>query len=88
MQLSDEDWKILDTLNSTLVLFSDASDMLSGSNYSSFSIAYLVINALYHYLQTASANNIEETIKYVLNETFRKYVYYLDGSPEHDLLLV
>jgi hypothetical protein len=37
-QLSDAEWDILDTLNSALPLFYDASAMLSGRKYSSVSI--------------------------------------------------
>jgi hypothetical protein len=88
MQLSDEEWDVLDNLNATLVLFSDASDMLSGSKYPSYSMAYLVIDSLYHYLQSSATNDIEETIKHELSETFQKYVYHSPGSSEHNLLLV
>jgi len=88
LQLSDMEWNVLDTLKPALELFSDASDMLSGSNYPSLAMAYPVIDSLYHYLQSTSTDDIENTIKYVLNGTFHKYVYHPIDSPEHNLLLV
>ena len=88
LQLSNYEWDILNKLNSTLLLFSDAAEMLSGQQYPSFAMAYAVIDSLNHYLQSASMNNIEAKIKHVLNETLHKYVQYPSGSQQHNLLLV
>ncbi|CAF3102323.1 unnamed protein product [Rotaria sp. Silwood2] len=45
-QISNAEWDILNTLNSTLSIFSDASVELSGSGYPSFSTAYVICSFL------------------------------------------
>ena len=62
-QISDQEWEILTTLNSALDIFSDTSDMLAGNQYSSFAAAHPAICSLEFYLQSASASDIEQSIK-------------------------
>ncbi|CAF1161698.1 unnamed protein product [Rotaria magnacalcarata] len=88
LQLSNYEWDVLKQLKSTLLIFSDASEMLSGQKYPSFATAYDVIGSLNHYLQLPSMNNIEMKIKNVLDEALRKYVQPPIGSQQHNLLLV
>ncbi|CAF4876508.1 unnamed protein product, partial [Rotaria sp. Silwood1] len=87
LQFSNEQWEVAKILNSALSLFSEASDMLSGSRYPSYAVAYLVIDSLRHYLRSITTNHIEQTIKHELNQTFDQYVNRPFGSPEHNLLL-
>ncbi|CAF4500833.1 unnamed protein product, partial [Rotaria sp. Silwood2] len=54
-------------------------NLLSGSEYSSYAIAYLVIDSLRRYLRRTTTNHIEQT--------FDKYVNHPVYSPEHNLLL-
>ncbi|CAF4018115.1 unnamed protein product [Rotaria magnacalcarata] len=88
LQLSNYEWDVLKQLKSTLLIFSDASEMLSGQKYPSFATAYDVIGSLNHYLQLPSMNNIEMKIKNVLDEALRKYVQPPIGSQQHNLLLL
>ncbi|CAF3696375.1 unnamed protein product [Rotaria sp. Silwood1] len=88
LQFSNEQWEVAKILNSALSLFSEASDMLSGSRYPSYAVAYLVIDSLRHYVRSITTNHIEQTIKHELNQTFDQYVNRPFGSPEHNLLLV
>ena len=88
LQFSNEQWEIMKILNSALSLFSEASDMLSGREYPSYAVAYLVIDSLHHYFRLSTTNRVEQTIKHELNKVFDRYVNYSLGSSEHNLLLV
>jgi hypothetical protein len=88
LQLSNTEWEIIKSLERVLSLFSDGSDMLSGSKYPSYAVAYHVIDCLYFYLQSDTTDHFEKKIKESLSEAFDGYVLRLSGSPEHNLMLV
>ncbi|CAF4507673.1 unnamed protein product, partial [Didymodactylos carnosus] len=88
LQLSNAQWEIMKILKDILLLFSEGSDMLSGSKYPSYAVAHNVIDSLYFYIQSNTTNHIEKKIKEALCETFDHYVRRSSGSPEHNLMLV
>lgn len=49
LQLSNIEWEIIKSLECVLLLFSEGSDMLSGSKYPSCAVAYDIIHSLYFY---------------------------------------
>ncbi|CAF1092377.1 unnamed protein product [Didymodactylos carnosus] len=45
-ELSNEEWRVLDTLSKTLDPINDATELFSGRNYSTLAVAFAVLNSL------------------------------------------
>lgn len=88
LQLPDAQWNIMKILESVLLVFCEGSEMLSGSKYPSYAMAYQVIDILNLYLQKSTIDPIEAEIKDTLLEALNRYVLYPPGSSEYNLMLV
>jgi hypothetical protein len=88
LQLSNAEWEIMKILEGVLLVFCEGSEMLSGSQYPSYAMAYQVIDTLNLYLQQNTIDPIEAKIKEALREALDRYVLHPPGSPEHNLMLV
>jgi hypothetical protein len=88
LKLTDAQWGIMKILENVLLVFCEGSDMLSGSKYPSYAMAYQVIDSLNLYLQKVTTDPIEYKIKETLLEALGRYVLHPPDSPEYNLMLV
>ena len=88
---SDKEWKIIIALIEVLGPFYHATKMLSGRNYQTQSISYVVINALKSYLNTLSSydndDNIDSDSRYDESIEFRTDDFYELSNNLKNILL-
>jgi hypothetical protein len=88
LNISDDDWNVVDALQNVLQVFSDATVMLSGSNYPSLAIAYPVLDSLKYFLDSASDDPDENSMKVLLQKSFNHYIDRSKDSTKYQHLLV
>ena len=68
LTLRGNDWNLLQALRRVLERFDEATKILSGQTYCTFSISYAVLFSLSHYLNCRSGDQVENEIKgFLLN---------------------
>lgn len=70
-----------------LGILSDASDMLSESNYPSLALVYPVLDSFHFYLNSPSGDEVELSIKTALIPAFEKYIQHSNDLTKKKLNL-
>lgn len=70
-----------------LGILSDASDMLSESNYPSLALVYPVLDSFHFYLNSPSGDEVELSIKTALIPAFEKYIQHSSDLTKKNLIL-
>ena len=87
-QLCISDWDILKSLRDVLERFSDATDLVSGKNYPTLSIAYAVKLSLDHFLSDGAGDMNSRLIKQMLQVEFDRYMTLPIDSKEATVISV
>ncbi|CAF1366419.1 unnamed protein product, partial [Didymodactylos carnosus] len=74
VHLSNNDWSLLQSLRYVLERFSDATELVSGKNYPTLSIAYAVKLSLHHFLNDLTSDNNVRIMKQMLQVEFDQYM--------------